>query len=184
MSKKNSTKNYHFSSLIIIDKGLFLGSSKQCFLDYAFCFVMHYRMLLFGCLIQFFTSQSTIFQLCLDGSSLVEPVLSKDKCVLLKDTTQWRQWGSNPLPLGLESSTLPLSPKLQNAENWLINTDSRPGSSYITIGESWKFPKSRTLKIQNFAYQCCLLITFANSLHPNQVRQYVGPDLGANSLTL
>ena len=28
---------------------------------------------------------------------------------LLKDTTQWRQWGSNPPPYGLESSTLPLS---------------------------------------------------------------------------
>ena len=28
---------------------------------------------------------------------------------LLKDTTQWCQWGSNPGPLGLESSTLPLS---------------------------------------------------------------------------
>ena len=49
------------------------------------------------------------FQLCRDGSSWVEPVLSKDKCVLLKGTTQWRRWGSNPRPLGLESSTLPLS---------------------------------------------------------------------------
>ena len=28
---------------------------------------------------------------------------------LLKDTTQWRRWGSNPRPIGLESSTLPLS---------------------------------------------------------------------------
>ena len=28
-----------------------------------------------------------IFQLCRDGSSCVEPILSKDKCVLLKDTT-------------------------------------------------------------------------------------------------
>ena len=28
---------------------------------------------------------------------------------LLKDTTQWRRWGSNPQPFGLESSTLPLS---------------------------------------------------------------------------
>ena len=28
---------------------------------------------------------------------------------LLKDTTQWRRWGSNKRPLGLESSTLPLS---------------------------------------------------------------------------
>ena len=28
---------------------------------------------------------------------------------VLKDTTQWRRWGSNPQPLGLESSTLKLS---------------------------------------------------------------------------
>ena len=40
------------------------------------------------CLILFLTSQSTIVQLCRDGSSWVEPVLSYDKCVLLKDTTQ------------------------------------------------------------------------------------------------
>ena len=28
---------------------------------------------------------------------------------LLKETTQWRRWGSNPRPLGLDSSTQPLS---------------------------------------------------------------------------
>ena len=33
-----------------------------------------------------FMSQSTIFQLCRDGSSWVE--VNKDKCVLLKDKTQ------------------------------------------------------------------------------------------------
>ena len=33
-------------------------------------------------------SQSTILQLCWDGSPWIEPVLSKDKCVLLKDITQ------------------------------------------------------------------------------------------------
>ena len=32
-------------------------------------------------------SQSTVFQLCRDKSSWVEPVLSKDKCALLEDTT-------------------------------------------------------------------------------------------------
>ena len=31
------------------------------------------------------------FHLCGDGSSRVETVLSKDKCVLLKDTTQCRR---------------------------------------------------------------------------------------------
>ena len=50
------------------------------------------------CLIWFFTPQSTIFLLCWDGSSWVEPVLSKDICVLLKDQTQWCRWGSNPGP--------------------------------------------------------------------------------------
>ena len=44
--------------------------------------------LVYFCLIGFFTSQSTTFQLCRNRSSWVEPVLSKDKCVLLKDTTQ------------------------------------------------------------------------------------------------
>ena len=33
-------------------------------------------------------SQSTIFHLCRDGFAWVEPVLSKDYCVLLKDTMQ------------------------------------------------------------------------------------------------
>ena len=66
-------------------------------------------LLLFVCFIWFFTSQSTLFQLCRDRSSSVEPVLSKDQSILLKDTTQWRQWGSNPRPLCRESSTLPLS---------------------------------------------------------------------------
>ena len=62
-----------------------------------------------ACLIWFLTSLSTIFQLCQDGSSWVEPVLRKDKCFLLKDTTQLRRWCSNPRPFGLEASTLPLN---------------------------------------------------------------------------
>ena len=49
------------------------------------------------------------FSVMSDGSSWVEPVLSKDKFVLLKDTTQWHWWGSNPQPLGHESSAQPLS---------------------------------------------------------------------------
>ena len=47
-----------------------------------------FGLLLLFSLIRFFASLSTVFQLCQDGSSLVEPVLSKDKCVLLKNTTQ------------------------------------------------------------------------------------------------
>ena len=34
------------------------------------------------------------------------------------------------------------------------------------------------------AYQCRLLITFANSLDPDQARHFVGPDLDPNYLTL
>ena len=43
--------------------------------------------------------------------------ISKDLCVLLKDTTQWRRWGSNPRPFGLESRTLPLS----HCNEWLAS---------------------------------------------------------------
>ena len=44
------------------------------------------------------------FVLCRDGSSCFEPVLSKDLCVLLKDTMQWRWWDSNPHRNSLVSS--------------------------------------------------------------------------------
>ena len=68
-----------------------------------------YNIFSFVCLFDLILrSQSTISQLCWDRSSSVEPALSKDKCVLLKDTTHWRWWGSNPQPLCLESSTIPL----------------------------------------------------------------------------
>ena len=70
------------------------------------------RWFLFVCLIWFFRSYwLNIFQLCRDGSSWVEPVLSKDKCVLLKATTQWRRRGSMPRPpwsLVKHSTTDPL----------------------------------------------------------------------------
>ena len=61
--------------------------------------------------------QSTVFQLCQDWSSWVEPVLSSDNCVLLKNTTQCRQQGLNLLHLSLESSTLPLSHCTLNTKN-------------------------------------------------------------------
>ena len=51
---------------------------------------------------------STIFQLNRDWSSWVEPVLRINVSCSMT-TTQWRRWGSNPRPLGLKSSTLPLS---------------------------------------------------------------------------
>ena len=52
---------------------------------------------------------STIFQLNRDRSSWVEPVLSKDKCVLLKDHKAVTPVRLEPTALGLESSILPLS---------------------------------------------------------------------------
>ena len=65
----------------------------------------------------FFRPQSTIFLLCRDGFSWVEPVL--------KDTMQCLRRGSNPQPLGLESSTLPLSRTalLKQADDFLENKE-------------------------------------------------------------
>ena len=47
---------------------------------------------------------------------------------LLKDTTQWRRWGSNPRPFGLESSTLPLShcAPFDSFENIMANGTNVP----------------------------------------------------------
>ena len=68
--------------------------------------MIQYYFVLF-CLIWFFMSHLTIFQLCWEGSNWVEQVLSRD-CVLLKDTKQCPWWGLNPQPLDLKPSTLPL----------------------------------------------------------------------------
>ena len=62
--------------------------------------------ILFVCLIWCFTSQSTIFQLCQGGSSWVEPILSKDKCVLFKDTTQCRTGVARARSLSVSSQAL------------------------------------------------------------------------------
>ena len=82
------TVGVHLSSTPSISgPGSATGFPFLPFLDYVFC-----------CLIWFFTSKSTIFQLCPDGSSWFEPVLSKDYCVLLKDTMQWCWRCSNHNP--------------------------------------------------------------------------------------
>ena len=85
------------------------------------CFIVQIAILLWDVLCLFDLILFLLvnnFQLCLDGSSLVEPVLSKDKCVLLKDTTQWCRWDSNSLPLSLESSTLRLSHCAPSGMSW------------------------------------------------------------------
>ena len=51
---------------------------------------------------------STISQLNRDRSSWVEPVLSQDKCVLLKDHNAVTPMRLKPTALGLEKSTQPL----------------------------------------------------------------------------
>ena len=76
-------------------------SSKPRGLNFRLSLNLHPYLEFFFCLIWFLTSQSTIVLLCWDRSSWVEPVLSKDKCVLLKDITQWHRWGSNPQPHSL-----------------------------------------------------------------------------------
>ena len=92
------------------------------------------------------------FQLCLDGSSWVEPVLCKDKCVLLKtqhsDPREARTCG--PLwPLNLQSSTLPLS-HCAPWEGLFLNL-----SAVLCLGqEFWGTPVSPYLDFRG---------TFANS---------------------
>ena len=85
----------------------------------------------FVCLIRFFTSQSTIFQLCWNGPSWVEPVLSKDKCVLLKDITQWRLWGFNLRPLGTRNVSQ--SDKCPQRRRYFKNWDQRSRSQWFKI---------------------------------------------------
>ena len=99
--RNNSVKDlWHFD--MVSDSAYFSDASQNCPIH-------KITLVSFVCLIWFFTPKTTIFQLCWDGSSWIEPVLSKDKCVLLKDTTQWFWRGSNLRPPGLGSSTLPLS---------------------------------------------------------------------------
>ena len=52
---------------------------------------------------------STIFQLCGTGLPGLNQYLARINVSCSRTTTQWRRWGSNPWPFGLESSTLPLS---------------------------------------------------------------------------
>ena len=82
-----------------------------------------------------------------------------DSMFLLKDTTQRRRWGLNPLPHGLKSSMLPLSHcapySLEVSQRapqvrWLI------GRVLDIMGESSKFPKSWMFEIQILKLAVCL----------------------------
>ena len=117
--------------------------------------VLYPNLCLFVCLIFFFNSQSTIFQLSRNWSSWVQPVLSKDYCVLLKDTTQWHQRGSNPQPLDLETSTLPLSHCAPYQICVIIMCFQKHG---------WKFKISKILNFRKSEIKaCCMHPNFKNS---------------------
>ena len=136
MAMENSVSNYFLSTFLdsigILDcrlPGVFMifililcENMGSCFLNEN---LQHQYFIKMFCLIWFFTSQSTIYQLYRDESSWVEPILSKDKCVLLQDTTQWCRWGSNPQSFGLKLSTLPLS---HCAPDSLAVINTMPGS--------------------------------------------------------
>ena len=70
---------------------------------------------------------------------------------LLNDTTQWRWWGSNPQPLGLESSTLPLSHCAPTnvliilIETWKSQHSSYPNSKEILSTSSHESSPGRVL---------------------------------------
>ena len=76
---------------------------------------------------------------------------------LLKDTMQWHRWGSNPLPFGLEFSTLPLnhSNSQLSSLNLFNTTDLKTGLGkqcrFRWDGLFWAISSVSTL----FAYSFC-----------------------------
>ena len=57
----------------------------------------------------------------------------------------------------------------------------------LTWGVETVLKDYRQMRVNSFLAStefCCLLITFTNSLDPNQDQQNVGPDLDPNCLTL
>ena len=65
--------------------------------------------LCFVCLIWFFTSHQQSFSYIGTGLPGLKQYWARINVSCSRTTTQWRRWGSNPRPFGLESSTLPLS---------------------------------------------------------------------------
>ena len=80
----SNTPGVIFSHIIIIIRFVikkmrkFFWNHEANSSDEQYRLTYNYLEFCFVCLIWFFTSQSTIFQICQDGSSWVEPVLSKD----------------------------------------------------------------------------------------------------------
>ena len=69
------------------------------------CVIVNINSVLFVCSLRFINNLSAI-----KGGVFLGWTSTKLRFLfLLKDTTQWHRWGSNPRSLGLESRTLPLS---------------------------------------------------------------------------
>ena len=88
---------------------------------------------------------------------------------LLKDTTQWHLWGSNPRPLSLESSTLPLS---HCAPVKLIKSWSGP-----TICRSWSWSKQFAKVISRWQNSPLARKKFSNIINSfiSLRTSYIGP---------
>ena len=98
---------YHYMSLFMLYIFIYYTPPQVTFLK-----TMHtWTFFLFIWFYSLRPSQQ-FFQLCLDGSFWVEPVLSKDKCVWLKDTTQWcRCWTLCSLVLSADSLCKQFGPR-------------------------------------------------------------------------
>ena len=93
---------------------------------------------------------------------------------------QWRRWGSNPRPFGLESSTLPLS----HFAPFNLLVTPPPTKLWMPLALniliffyfSMKTCSGETFQINSFLASgnfCRLLITFASSLDPDQVLNWI-----------
>ena len=73
----------------------------------------------FVCLIWFLTSHQQSFSYIGTGLPGLNQYQARINVSCSRTTTQWRRWGSNPRPFGLESSTLPLS-SLQKIVKFMV----------------------------------------------------------------
>ena len=81
-----TTEKYSLNAITCLIKRLSESSSSKQFRVFSFNFIYFDASGVIVFLFDFILYvPSTIFQLNRDGSSLVKPVLSQDKCVLLKD---------------------------------------------------------------------------------------------------
>ena len=105
-----------------------------------------------------------------DGSSWVEPVLSRGLSVLLKDTTQCLRWGSNPLTYVAYIHNLcyhgskHYEPVVQRSA-WIV---------YICFATNSDLPMTQFLprvqpRGQSYSYQDCIISPWWMSLDPSHL---------------